>query len=350
MKETSFTIRKRENGKYQAIIRQKVNGVWKQVQSKGGFDKKIQAQQRANIKVSEWQNKIYNDYEQMSVKELKKIYLEYLKNTVRESTYITAASQLNKTDLDHKIITEITPYEYKQFKDSCHYHNIYRFSAFYNYLITELEMEIKNPFKGSKYIQKKKKEVVEVEDFQKILEIINQKISKESTKEKLILVCKIGYYAGLRISEICGLYTTDVNNKSLKVVKQLNATTGKISKTKSTNKNNNKRVVPIPDILWNDLIKYINNQKYIDINKPMLEISSIYASMLLNKALKNTPYEGITTHYFRHSYISFLVQKGLDLNTVAYLAGDNLETIVSKYIHLTKDTYKIAENFIRKIM
>lgn len=59
MKQTSFTIRKRkDSNKYQAIIRQKQdNGAWKQVESKGGFDKKIEATQWANIKVAEWQKK-----------------------------------------------------------------------------------------------------------------------------------------------------------------------------------------------------------------------------------------------------------------------------------------------------
>lgn len=54
-------------------------------------------------------------------------------------------------------------------------------------------------------------------------------------------MCKIAYYAGLRVSEITGLYSIDITSKSLNVNKQLNGKTGKISDTKSENGN---RIVP----------------------------------------------------------------------------------------------------------
>ena len=58
--------------------------------------------------------------------------------------------------------------------------------------------------------------------------------------------------------------------------------------------------------------------------------------------LKNTEYEGLTCHDFRHSFISNLVSNNIDVNTVAKLAGDNISTILDKYVHSTKRATELS--------
>lgn len=65
--QTTFTIRKRkDSGKWQAIIRQKEDNTWKQVESK--FEKKMQATQWSNKRSVYWQGKIETDYDKMTIK------------------------------------------------------------------------------------------------------------------------------------------------------------------------------------------------------------------------------------------------------------------------------------------
>lgn len=339
MYNTSFTVRKRENGKYQAIIRQKINGTWKQVESKGGFDKKIQGQQWANKRVAYWQTKIFNDYEKMSVGELKKIYLEDLKVRVKPSSFRTAKSEIAKTILDDKVVTQIKPIEYREFIKSVPYTNNRRMSIFYNFLIEDLQINIRNPFKKSKYKQDKFKRNIEEKEFKEILSLIEN----ESTK----LACKIAYYAGLRISEIMSLEITDIKDSSIRVDKQFEGNTYNLTTPKSER---GFRVVPISTHLNEEIKTYIKNKKYLNINNRLFDTQTQTQMKHLKNSLDYTEYEGITFHYFRHSYISQLVQGGLDLNTVSYLAGDKLETIVRTYIHETLDTFNIAREFISNNM
>lgn len=338
MKQTSFTIRKRANNKYQAIIRQKTGVTWNQVESKGGFEKKIQAQQWANKKVSEWQKKIFNEYEDMTIGELKKIYLEDLKERVKETTYLGAISELAINDLDDIIITQVKPIQYRNIIKKGHYGNNKRMCAFYNYLITELKIDIDNPFKKPIYKQQTFRRNVEIKEFNYILSLLKD--------PELELICKIAYYAGLRIAEILALGIKDIVNNSIKVYKQVSKTR-KITTPKSKKGN---RIVPIPINLFIEIQKYISSLKCININQRIFPKNYNTYRRKLKNALQNTQSSDVSFHYFRHSYITRLVQNGLDLKTVSYLAGDNLETIVKTYIHLTEDTYGIAQNFIQNKM
>lgn len=75
--ETSYTLRERKDtGNWQAIIRQKQGNAWKQVQSKT-FVKNTDAKQWAINTSSEWQKKIENDYDKMTIRQLKDVFLEY---------------------------------------------------------------------------------------------------------------------------------------------------------------------------------------------------------------------------------------------------------------------------------
>lgn len=209
----------------------------------------------------------------------------------------------------------------------------------YNYLINELNLKIDNPFRRVKYKKKAFKRNIEQKEFEEILSLLDD----EETK----LVCKITYYAGLRIAEAVALQKTDIKDSSINVDKQFS----QISKTITPPKSKNSvRVVPIPEHLNKSIKDFIKNKKVINIGGDLFTVKAWTFMRNLRVAFKDTDYEGVTFHYFRHSYITRLVQNGLDLKTTAYLAGDKLETIVKTYIHLTKDTYSVAENFVQKFM
>lgn len=339
MNKVSLTIRKRKDTKkYQAIISIKKANNWTQVQSKGGFNTKTEANTWAIPLLSEWQNKLENDYEKMTMGKLKQIYLEDQKTRVKESTHLNTINAFKLCNsLDDYILTEITPYQYRQFIKGMPYSYKVKLRAFFNFLIYQLDIKIRNPFRGIEE-EAPEKEIVDYQTFIDMMDIIKHTDCQ--------MACKIIYNTGMRIGEVCGLTIDDINKDRIDVSKQLNHATNKMSSVKSKN---SVREIPITDKFYQELKEFITSKKVIGINKRIF--NQKYANNALTKALtyykKDTPYEYITFHTLRHTYITNLVISGLDLSTVAYLSGDNLNTIIKTYIHLTKKNYKIAKKFIK---
>lgn len=207
----SYTIRKRKDtGNYQAIIRQKQGRKRKQVESKT-FKKRPQANQWAIDRSSYWQSKTTTTYEKMTINQLLDIYLQYIKDTKKYSTYKTAKSNLNKFRVygDYKP-SDILPHEYHQISKDMGSTG-FRLKAFYNYMINELGMDIKNHIKAQS-LEKSDPIILIDSDFQWII--------KNVKKQNQILAMKIGYYAGLRIGEIAGLTRDNINATTLEVNKQ----------------------------------------------------------------------------------------------------------------------------------
>ena len=339
MKDVSLTIRKRKDSKkYQAIISVRYGHKWKQVESKGGFTTKISAKNWAVPRLAIWQTKVANDYEKLTIGQLKQIYLEDLKGRVKESTYIHAEDFLRLCDkFDNNKLSEVTPYQYREYKKDLPYSYISRMHAFYNFLRNELEIQVKNPYKAV-YVPKKKDKIVPNDVYIGMLDTIGNQDCK--------MACKIIYNAGPRIAEISGLKIPDITKNHIIINKQLNHTTKKMSSVKSKNSN---REIPITDEFYKELREFIQSRPTIRMDQRIFPQTD--PSNALSKArryyLNDTQYEGITFHDLRHTYITNLVISGLDLLTVAYLAGDDLNTITKTYIHLTKKNYNIAKEFIK---
>lgn len=335
----SYTIRKRKDtGNYQAIIRQKQGRKWKQVESKS-FKGKPQANQWAIDRSSYWQSKTTTTYEKMTINQLLDIYLQYIKDTKKHSTYILAKNNLKKIRAygDQKP-TDILPHEYHQISKNMGNAG-YRLRAFYNFMINELGMDIKNHIKP-KQLKRGQAIILVKSDFEQIIKQVKQPEKK--------LAMKIGYYQGLRISEISGLTWDSITPTILKVNKQRSILEQKFVTPKSKN---SYREIPIKKELYVELMRYKSNLKTIDISNRVF--SEKYLGITINnelkRILKDTKYEGLTTHDFRHSFITNLVQNNVDVKTVAYIAGDKVETILKNYVHTNKNTLEIASKAINSL-
>lgn len=119
-----------------------------------------------------------------------------------------------------------------------------------------------------------------------------------------------------------------------------------MSSVKSKNSN---REIPITDEFYKELKEFIQSRPTLRMEQRIFPQTE--PSNALSKArryyLKETQYDGITFHDLRHTYITNLVISCLDLLTVEYLAGDDLNTITKTYIHLIKKNYNIAKEFIK---
>lgn len=335
----SYTIRKRKDtGNYQAIIRQKQGRKWKQVESKT-FRGKPQANQWAIQRSSYWQNKTTTTYEKMTINQLLDIYLQYIKDTKKYSTYTTAKSNLKKFRVygDYKP-TDILPHEYHQISKDMGSTG-FRLRAFYNYMINELGMDIKNHIKAQP-LKNGNPIVLINSDFEQIIKKVKQPEKR--------LAMKIGYYQGLRAGEIAGLTWDNITPTILEINKQWSVKEQKFVTLKSKN---SYREIPIKKELYVELMKYKTSLNSIDITNRIFpeKYIGIKINNELKRVLKDTKYEGLTTHDFRHSFITNLVQKNIDVKTVAYIAGDTVETILKNYVHTNKNTLDIASKAINSL-
>lgn len=338
---TSSTIRKRKDtGKWQVIIRQKQNGTRKQVESKT-FVGSTEAKQWATNKKAEWQRKIETDYDKMTIGQLKEIYLETKKKEVKHSTYLTVASNIRNANwLDDKLVYQVTTHDIKNICRDASYSHVKYMRMFYNFLIEELGIKVDNPFYKKQPKKESKTFIVTDED----LEFILNRTRDEVVYISIIIL----YYTGIRISELNGLTWNNITKDSITINKQLYTSNKTFSDTKSINSD---RVIPINNKLIKHLQWWRRFQKITNIDNRLFTLKALEQKVnkQLRKILKNTYLEGLTCHDFRHTFITKLIQNNVDLITVAYLAGDDLNTIIKNYAHVNKKTKELSKQAIQSL-
>ena len=338
---TSSTIRKRkDSGRWQAIIRQKQNGHWKQVDSET-FSKKIEADQWATKKKAEWQKKVETNLDNMTIGQLKELYLSVKKNEVKESTHITMTSNLRSASrFDDRTVYEVSTHEIKNVCREANFSNVKYMSLFYNFLINELKFKISNDFHKKKPEKASKTIILSLDD----LKFITNNCKDASIRFAFTLL----YYTGLRASELSGLTWDNIGKNEITINKQLYPSSRQFTSTKSKNSN---RIIPINQALKKEIATYRANHKvvYIDNRVFKQKIMGEKLNKILNQICKNTKLEGVTCHDFRHSFITNLIQNKVDVITVAYLAGDNVNTIIAKYIHINSKTKELSKQAVELI-
>ena len=139
-------------------------------------------------------------------------------------------------------------------------------------------------------------------------------------------------YTGLRKSELCGLSAGDLHGCELHLSHTCKRTNVTIITDEFKNKQS-KRIVPIPRWLKYDLERFLKTDDY-----PFMTLYQTI-SLELNKALDQAGMERIRVHDLRHSYVSMLISKGVDLFTIAKLIGhSSTRTTERIYSHLYDET------------
>ena len=323
MQQVGSSVRKL-NGKWQSIIRIKVQGKWKQVDTKYGFKTKAEANNWISKNIGKY-TKTYqiNGYEDITLRELKEIYLDYKKDKVKDSSHNLMKVQLK----------QVTSYEDRKVKTftKMDMENLSR------------ELKVKTPARDIPSNFKKDKDtvIVSVSEFE-------NEIKPLFKKDEHILILDIAFYTGLRSSEIAGLTYDDIFPTHLIVNKQFDKRTNSFAPPKSINST---RKVPISNKLYKEIIEYRNKQKIISTDKRLLPkrfaMQPTYTK--LKKVTKNTKFEGIDLHSLRHSYTTNLITNGIDFKTVSRIIGDTVEMVMKTYSHYTEQGYKQVEQLINSI-
>lgn len=165
------------------------------------------------------------------------------------------------------------------------------------------------------------------------------------------IAVEIGYYTGLRISEVLALEKSDIDlendiiytNKKL-VYCGLKKDEFHITHQMKSNKSN--AIIPLAPPLKQSLIEWFKMTPY---NKVICDIAGFYinpanASTMIRKVAKPLSID-FHFHMLRHSFITNLVTNNVDVKTVQELARhSNINTTMSVYTHIQEERKKNVIN------
>lgn len=346
MQQTVGSTVRKLNGKWQSIIRVKVNGKWKQVDTKYGFKTKAEAKNWISKNIGKY-TKTYqvNGYEDITLRELKEIYLDYKKDKVKDSSHNLMETQLKQiTSYEDRKIKTFTKMDMENLSKELRYKTkIGRYKQLFEFAIKTLELEFKNPARDVPSNFKKNKDtvVLSVSEFE-------NELKPNFKKNEHLLILDIAFYTGLRSSEIAGLTYDDIFPTYLIVNKQFDKRTNSFAPPKSVNST---RKVPISNKLYKEIMEYRNKQKIITTDKRLFpkRFAMQPTYMKLIKVTKGTKFDGMNLHSLRHSYTTNLITNGIDFKTASSIIGDTVETVMKTYSHYTEQGYKQVEQFINSI-
>ncbi|WP_071026054.1 site-specific integrase [Peptoniphilus raoultii] len=341
----NIIIRQRENGKWQAIISYKnKKGKWLQ-KSKGGFEKRKDANLWANEMSFELQKLeksgiLGNEY---TLEEVFELYLARMSKSNNGNSKISKELYRNQisifSDFMKREISSIKSIELFNFIEEKRQSTGYKYNVNISFLSTLFNFAIKrvkacehNPCDLLYYDKSDNDSRIKF-----ITEDLYQKILQGAEKDKLKLLIQLLYETGLRVSEALGLCTQSVFDSSVKIERQF--LRDKRVLTDELKTKNSYRTVPISEDLYKKLKKAtfdIQGRIFYDVSYNMIYYH-------LNRY-------GTSPHCFRHTRATILVSSGMDLTVVAYVIGDNINTIMRRYVEINKDNMENKFEFIRSII
>ena len=175
---------------------------------------------------------------------------------------------------------------------------------------------------------------VEEDNMIKLLDQIEFDDSFDSTRDKLVL--ELLYGTGIRLSELIGLKTSDVNlfQKTIKVL----------------GKGNKERIIPIHDTFITLSKEYSNKKKSesFENNNAFFVVTNngeqtypMFIYRLVKKYLDQiTTVDKRSPHVLRHTFATHLLNKGADLNAIKDLLGHTSLAATQVYTHNSIDKLK----------
>ena len=211
---------------------------------------------------------------------------------------------------------------------------------------------------GSKGKDEKLK-YLQLQDYKKLKEYVFKNVSLNKIFNYIIAA---GISTGARYSEIVEITWKDINfmNQTININKSWDSVINNFKPTKTEAGN---RIIEIDDCLTNLLKKLKHEQlKYFNEIKRPISINelaflnkslTIITNAALNKDLRNIENKLninpiITFHGLRHTHVSYLISKGIDINYISHRLGhSNVSITMNIYTHLLKDYQKEEANRAR---
>ena len=350
--KTTTTYRQKDNG-WQIIVSWKdENGRWRQ-KSKQGFPHKRDAKEaEAGIiaAIKKQPHPVDEALRGITLKQFVEEYLRARKGLIHGSKkhYINAVNALQ--DLAKRPVDTITFRDLQNVISGWNYASetqknyrillraLFRAAVKPYRLISENPMDDVEIAKGR---EKKERRPVTDEEYKKVLAALKD-------DPEALLAVNILYYTGLRRGELLGLTWDKIDWKgsSMIIETQWNNTVTGRHQLQPPKSSNGFRVIPIPAKLLTMLRQYYN--KYpLQMDRRLF----VYPGVMIRRVCGNMRlvHPDISPHCLRHTYATNLLARGIDVQTVAALIGDDPETVIRTYIHYTDKMREAAKTNIEKI-
>ena len=221
------------------------------------------------------------------------------------------------------------------------YGTVSSINASFNFFLNaavEYDLLLKNPNK-TKIQKPKKTNTIKALPMEKITILL-----EEITDETIRLFTLIGATCGLRQGELLDLNMSDFDFKRglLSVSHQYAIHNGKRERGRPLKTSNSYRTIPVPQ----GTLSAIKSFPIVGINGELFTNTISHLDDDINRMYKQLGYK-ISCHSLRHSYITNLIASNrFDIQSIAKMAGDTVETILKTYSHYLEKT---QEENIEKI-
>ena len=204
-------------------------------------------------------------------------------------------------------------------------------NSIYNHAI-RLELLNENPFK--KVIPPRPAPVpplyMSVDDIQNIFKIMNPSFRR---------LCTFALVTGMRMGELLNLKWEHIDLANKRVLVQNTRT--------FYTKNKRNRVIPLSDIAISVLAEIHERREYVFMTELNLRWTENYATHMFKRCVLNAKLNPrYHFHTLRHTFASWLVQKGVNIYEVKELLGHSNITTTQIYAHLEPET---LHNTVNKI-
>lgn len=200
----------------------------------------------------------------------------------------------------------------------------------------------------------KKKKTITYQELETIIQALKSRRCHDSFRnDSMVISLYIGYYTGLRISEVLALEKSDFDfiNNEIHVNKQLNCVgkrTSEIHITTVMKTNSSNAVIPLAEPLKEILVNWFDKNPY---NHAICDVEGNYIHTEVLKLAINTTCKkiGIYFHFhmLRHTFISNLANNGVSPQVAKELARHSkIETTMDIYTHVNEDSQKQAINAV----
>lgn len=354
-----WSCRFREINEYGVIHQRRLSGFATKREAQYGYEDYIKNYERLKEEKAAAEKKAKSDPNDLTFDELYKLYLDFKKSRLKESSYYDLEMKNKKWLLPYfsgKKMKEITPalvlewqkslsgYSYRYVSDlMSHLASIYNFSEKYHN-VTNIMNKVDRPrnLEGKKEMQ-----FWTPEEFEKVIAQIKSPDYKMLFLTLYITGCRRGEALALTWDDISGKNKTISISKSLGFKIQNNGKNYKVTTPKNTGSN---RTIAVPAFLTEELQKYYvwqkantDSQNFVFGGSDPLPPTSI--ARMLDNAAAAAGVKKIRIHDLRHSCASYLIHKGVSIVAVSRQLGhNNIEQTLNTYSHMLPDDRDMIRN------
>ncbi len=306
--------------------------------TKRGFRTKYDAQRYESLFIDK-----KKDSTDILFKNFVEIYLESMKNRLKENTFLTKQSifylkivpYLGDMKLD-----EITPKDILHWQDQIMKDNNFKqtylktihnqLSAIFNYAVRFYGLK-SNPARIAGNMGKE--ELTEMKFWTKEEYLTFSRAMMK--KEESYYCFEILYWCGIRLGELLALTYEDFDfeKKTLRINKSYQHLKGKdIITTPKTKRSN--RVLTLPDFLADEMKDYISRLPYLEKDDRIFSITKSGLHHEMDRGCKETGVKRIRIHDLRHSHVSMLIEMGFSAVDIANRVGHESVKVTYRYAHM----------------